>query len=214
MSDSQTPAGWYRDPTGEAGYRWWDGYAWSSSTSPDPAAGRPGPSGMPPSMPPMSSYVTSARPQLPPDRPIYGVLIWLITLLPLLSWPLSLVYQPHFRIITVENGVRTIDPLSIYTPGYFAVSGVSLAIYIVTIVLAFRDQRWLVKQGVVRPFAWGWAFLQPVYIIGRSVIVNGVTPKHALWPVWVLIVIEVVGLAIGLSHSAATFQQIQKLQTP
>lgn len=209
MSDSQTPAGWYRDPSGEVGYRWWDGYAWSSSTSPDPAAGRPGPSGMPPSMPPMASYVTSARPQLPPDRPIYGVLIWLITLLPIISIPLSLVYQPHYRFTTIEPGVRTLDPLSIYTPTYLLILGVELVLYAVTIVLAFRDQRWLMKQGVVRPFGWGWAFLQPVYIIGRSVIVNGVTPKHALWPVWVFIVIEVVGLAIGFSHGAATIQQIQ-----
>lgn len=194
MSDRQIPAGWYRDPSGEAGYRWWDGYAWSSSTSPDPAAGRPGPSGMPPIAPNM----TAQRPQLPPDRPIYGVFIWLITLLPLLSWPLSLTYRPHVTFEKIQPGVRRIDPLSIYTPSYLLLLGVTLLIYAATIVLAFRDQRWLVKQGVVRPFAWGWAFLQPVYTIGRSVIVHSVAPRRGLWPLWVAIALIVIRIAVGV----------------
>ncbi|RKR75215.1 DUF2510 domain-containing protein [Frondihabitans australicus] len=211
MSDSgvpdgqrQTPAGWYQDPSGQAPYRWWDGYAWSSSTSADPAAGRPAPS----NTPPVVVGAVWQRPQLPPDRPVYSVFIWLIVLLPLLSWPLSFTYTPHLSYERV-NGIRTIDPFSIYTPTYFAMLGVSLALYVVTIVLAFRDQKWLQRQGVVRPFAWGWAFLGIVYTIGRSVIVHGVAPKRGLWPIWISIALIVIGLVVGFSHSASEFSQIQ-----
>lgn len=31
---SQAPAGWYPDPSGAPGQRWWDGAAWSTSVSP------------------------------------------------------------------------------------------------------------------------------------------------------------------------------------
>jgi hypothetical protein len=32
---SVAPAGWYPDPTGAPGHRWWDGAAWSAATAPD-----------------------------------------------------------------------------------------------------------------------------------------------------------------------------------
>lgn len=34
MSGSAPPPGWYADPTGEHGERWWDGDAWTTSTRP------------------------------------------------------------------------------------------------------------------------------------------------------------------------------------
>ena len=32
MDQSSPPPGWYPDPSGAAGWRWWDGYAWSQAT--------------------------------------------------------------------------------------------------------------------------------------------------------------------------------------
>jgi hypothetical protein len=43
---SQAPAGWYPDPSGVPGHRWWDGGAWSEHTSPpaaQPVAATPAP---------------------------------------------------------------------------------------------------------------------------------------------------------------------------
>lgn len=40
MADTQIPAGWYRDPAGSDGWRWWDGAAWTDvvrGPEPDPA---------------------------------------------------------------------------------------------------------------------------------------------------------------------------------
>ena len=39
---SEPPAGWYPDPTGAPGHRWWNGSAWSDHHAP-PGAGPPGP---------------------------------------------------------------------------------------------------------------------------------------------------------------------------
>jgi uncharacterized protein YxjI len=46
---SQAPApGWYADPTGQAGHRWWDGQQWTDHvTAGAPAAGAPAPAAAP-----------------------------------------------------------------------------------------------------------------------------------------------------------------------
>jgi hypothetical protein len=36
MTTPLPPAGWYPDPSGPEGKRWWDGQAWSSATMPPP----------------------------------------------------------------------------------------------------------------------------------------------------------------------------------
>jgi hypothetical protein len=41
----QIPAGWYDDPSGAGGYRWWDGGAWTSNVATSPGAPPPGPPG-------------------------------------------------------------------------------------------------------------------------------------------------------------------------
>jgi hypothetical protein len=33
---SSPPAGWYPDPSGATGQRWWDGQAWSATVAPEP----------------------------------------------------------------------------------------------------------------------------------------------------------------------------------
>ena len=34
MTSHAPPAGWYADPSGAPGHRWWDGQAWSAHTAP------------------------------------------------------------------------------------------------------------------------------------------------------------------------------------
>ncbi|ROQ38370.1 uncharacterized protein DUF2510 [Frondihabitans sp. PhB188] len=200
MSDGSRPEvgpGWYPDPEGGPGTRWWDGVVWTAPTA--PAGG-----------PQAVAMANPVRPELAPGAPIYGALIWVIVLLPLVVWPLTLSYRPKFRIIEVgPSGTPTVDPSSIYTPQYIAVLLASLALYGVSVLLAVADYRRLLRVGVVRPFHWAWSFLSsPVYVIGRSVIVRRVAPGRGLWPVWVLILIEVVGLVLSSISAVGYFQQL------
>ncbi|GAA4267884.1 DUF2510 domain-containing protein [Frondihabitans peucedani] len=193
------PPGWYDDPSGAPGSRWWDGTAWTGLTAPPVAAG--------------------AQPEAPwaQDRPLLGegtsvstVFIWAIVLLPVLALPLSFLYTPSVHVETVRpGGIRTLDPASIYTPAYFVSVGSSLALYGLTVVLAFFDRRELLRRGMVRPFHWAWAFLYtPVYVIGRSVIVHRVAPRRGLWPMWIYIGVVVIVLVLGIVRSTALFHSL------
>ncbi|MBF4574600.1 DUF2510 domain-containing protein [Frondihabitans sp. VKM Ac-2883] len=196
-------AGWYPDPSGGAGTRWWDGVRWTDLVAPPGGSHAVG-------------TVTPDRPRLDPKTPIYGPLIWLIVLLPVVVWPLSLSYRPTIRVIEVgPSGVPSVDPASIYTPQYIAVLAAGFVLYGISVVLAWGDYRRLTRVGVVRPFHWAWSFLSsPVYVIGRSVIVHRVAPGRGLWPVWVFIIVEVAGLALGAINAASYAQQLSDVFRP
>lgn len=181
MSGSTTPPGWYPDPSDSRFVRWWDGRAWT----PNQARAQ------------FRAPIQQPRPELSPDTPVYNPFIWAITLLPLLSVLLLLTWQPEFRMITTRQGVTTMDPFSMYTPGYFVLMGAGFLSYGLSVFFAFLDRQRLLKSGVVRPFHWAWAFLSSlVYVIGRSVIVNKVAPKRGLWPVWASIAVIVISLVV------------------
>lgn len=206
MSGGSRPgpgAGWYPDPSGGAGTRWWDGVRWTELVAP-------------PGGPHAVASYAYERPRLDAGTPIYGPLIWLIVLLPVVVWPLSLSYRPSFRVIEVgPSSVPSIDPASIYTPQYIAVLAAGFVLYVISVVLAWSDYRRLTRVGVVRPFHWAWGFLSsPVYVIGRSVIVRRVAPGRGLWPVWVFIVIEVVGLVLSAVTAVSYAQQLTNLIRP
>lgn len=189
-----TPApGWYADPTGQAGVRWWDGTQWTSYTAPHPAGG--------------GGPVAAARPAIPATTPVYNPFIWLYTFLPLLSLVSLFLYRPSFRMTTI-GGRPTIDPLSTFTPGYFAMLGIGLVLYALNIVFAALDHRTLVRSGVVRPFHWAFAFLGIVYTIGRAVIVHQVARPRGLAPIWITIGIIVVQFVVGIIWSVVLSSQL------
>lgn len=187
---STTPPGWYPDPSGQHGTRWWDGVQWTQQVGP-PTSQMP-------------------RPRIPNHVPTDTVWVWIMALLPIVSLPVSLLYQPEFRYEVLPGGVRTVDPRSIYTAGYLAVQGFTVVVYAATVVLAYFDHRELQRRGVVRPFPWGWAFLlSPIlYLIGRYVVVRKVAPGRPMWPLWVNIALVVIGFLIGIARSVAIVQQI------
>ena len=187
---SQTPAaapippGWYDDGTGSGTQRWWSGVEWTEHVA--------------------SPYATVVpRPQLPADRPVYSVWIWLIVLLPLLVYVSFFFWRPDFsflsNISTSDGSVPYVSPFSLLGPGYFLIIGLSWIVYALTAVFAWRDSVWLRAQGVVRPFAWPWIFLNSwVYIIGRAIIVRRVAAPRGLAPIWVTIAVFVVGMIITI----------------
>jgi heme exporter protein D len=186
--------GWYADPTGQAGVRWWDGAQWTAYTAPTPAVGAGG-------------IAPPPRPQLPATTPVYTPFVWLIVLLPLLSLVASVVARPHYRYEYV-GGIHTIDPASVYTPTYVLTLLLGFVLYGLMVVFAYLDHRALRRVGVVRPFHWAWTFLwSGVYIIGRGVIVRQVARPRGLAPVWVLIGVTVVTIVVAIVISVATASQ-------
>ena len=187
---SATPPGWYPDPSGSRGTRWWDGVQWTQYLAP--------------------STSQTPRPPIPDTTRTDTVFVWLMALLPLVTAPLLLAYQPHFRYEFIgPSHIRTVDPTSIYTAGYLAVQGVGLLLYAANVLLAFFDHRALTRRGVVRPFPWPWAFLSSiVYVIGRYVVVRKVAPGRAMWPLWVSLAVVVIGAVIGITRSVALVHQM------
>ncbi len=185
-SPAQIPPGWYDDGTGTGHMRWWSGVEWTEHVAAPMAA---------------TTYAAApVRPVLPAGTPIYSVWIWLIVLLPLVSLGRLLFWQPSLDYLGSSDAVS--DPArfqadyysSVFTPAYFVTLLISLLVYGLMVVFAWRDVAWLRKQGVVRPFHWAWAFLSSlVYVIGRTVIVRRVAPGRGLGPIWVLIAVTVVG---------------------
>ena len=93
---SVAPPGWYPDPSGAPGLRWWDGRMWA--TGYDPAMMR-------------------RRPELPPSVPVGNPFIWAVTLLPLLSLASLMLWNPTltYSVLPGEN-VKVPDPYSLMNP--------------------------------------------------------------------------------------------------
>ncbi|GAA1774019.1 hypothetical protein GCM10009712_22420 [Pseudarthrobacter sulfonivorans] len=204
------PAGWYTDPAGTGRLRWWDGSAWTDQFStpsqqgpygwpgaPSPYAGAsPYAGGGQPAGPYANVPVAFQRPLLSRDAPVYNPLIWVITLLPLLSTVLVLLWNPEFRFIVVGRQ-QTLDPWSLFTPTYFLLLFSGFLTYTASVLLAYFDSQRLRRDGVVRPFHWAWSFLSSaVYVIGRSVIMAKVARGRGLVPIWVLIGVVVLNIVV------------------
>lgn len=207
------PPGWYHDPAGTGRLRWWDGALWTDQFSaPHAAAYPPGPYGAGPHGP--GPYAAAAyipeRPRISSETPVYNPMIWIITLLPLLSVVLLALWNPEFRLINIgSRNTPTVDPASVFTPAYFLLVFSGFATYAVSVLLAYFDSERLKRDGVVRPFHWAWSFLSgTVYVVGRSVIVRKVAPERGLVPVWVLIGVVVLSVAVWTIKMSAMMAQM------
>jgi len=194
------PPGWYPDPAGTGRFRWWDGTTWTDQFSTPQVPGPYGTSaaGAYGGVPYGAVPYAPQRPLLRTGTPVYNPLIWIITLLPLLSMLLLLFWNPDFRIIYLgSEQTPTVDPGSIFTPVYFLLVVSGFLTYAATVLLAYFDSERLKRDGVVQPFHWAWSFLSGVvYVIGRSVIVAKVAPGRGLAPIWVLIGVFFLSLVV------------------
>ncbi|MDO9395756.1 MAG: DUF2510 domain-containing protein [Herbiconiux sp.] len=213
-----TPAGWYADPAGSPQQRWWDGVQWTDHLQ-APATAAPAPAPAPAT--PVAGYgqpaypayapayaggpaAPAAFPPVAPGTPAYGPLIWVITLLPLVSFLLLPLALADF-----ENSIRSAvadpygSPYGGFSGGGLALQALSTvlswALYGGGVVLAYFDRKWLLRQGYVQPFHWAFAFLGVVYTIGRSVVVRRRSGR-GIAPMWVSIAIMALSfvVAIGL----------------
>ena len=191
--------GWYPDPYGGAGLRWWDGVQWTQHVAgPVPAAAAYAPAAYAPAAGP------AARRPLPEGPPVYTPWIWLVTLLPLVNAVILFTYRPfdgYTRMFADPQHPVIPDPVSLLGGPLFlvgtAVSWIALAL---TVVFAWLDYRELTRRGVERPFHWAWSFLASiVYAIGRSVVVRKVAGGRGAAPIAASIVVLALTIVASLA---------------
>lgn len=209
------PPGWYNDPAGSPQQRWWNGAAWTEHVSQPSPYSAHGYAGFPAAYPAAAGYLPE-RPKISDQTPAYNPLIWIITLLPLITVALMLAWNPDFSTLYVDprgNYDPAMDPGAVFTPAYLLMVGLSFPLYGATVVLAYFDSERLKRDGVVRPFHWAWSFLgTAVYVVGRSVIVRKVAPGRGLVPVWVLIGVVVLSIVVStVKVTAMTASMIDTL---
>lgn len=183
--DPQTP-GWYDHPGFSAGPRWWDGARWHDH--------RP----------------SVQQPPLPSGTSTNTWPIWALVVLPIAGLATTVLIDPvglmrdslQRSLRQIQNPTLIPDPTETFaqtfTPGVLGAYALSFVLIAVNVLLAVQDERILRARGVVQPMPWGWAFLQPVYVIGRSVVVRR-RVRGSLSPLLLWIAITVIGTAISLT---------------
>lgn len=198
--------GWYPDPSGSGGQRWWDGGAWSEYVQ-QHAQGQyaQAPAYMQTAQAPAyvpTAYdqqypVPGAIPGVPAGTPVYTWFIWVVVLLPLLSLIVFASFDLSGYLASAAYSPRV--PLRMVTsPGYLAFAAVGWISYFGTAALAFGDYRALMRLGYQRPFPWAWAFLGAiVYVIGRTVVVKRRSGR-GLAPIWVMIAVYIASFVVAV----------------
>lgn len=182
------PAGWYPDPSGAGGARWWDGARWAAPSVVNPV-GAPG--GSVAAIPPAKVDVSTST-----------VWIWLAiaaSVVPFFT-PLLLDWRGFIDGIAASaaTGVESSFLVSWQLSSLW-ISFVSWAAVAAFIVFSWLDERELRRRGIERPFPWAWAFFgllsfgMAVYMIGRAVVLRSRTVSGSWAPLWVWIATTVVG---------------------
>jgi len=110
--------------------------------------------------------------------------IWVLALLPLLDLLFAAI--PGLHGLTTRSGGRGASGLTV---------SVNLLLLVPEVLLAAADRRILLHRGVVRPLHWGWSLLDPVYVIGRAVVVRR-RVRGSLLPLWLWVAASVLSTAL------------------
>lgn len=185
MSDSPAtpapvPAGWYPDPAGGPGRRWWNGTAWTEQIEQ-----------------PYSATYTAPVLSAPAGTAPYTPWIWILALLPLTSL-LSFLLLDVEAIVAQSLATDPSDPFAIPAPtsGELATNVLGIVAWALGILLAFLDWRELKKRRVDKPFHFAWSILLSlVYVIGRSIVVKR-RIGTGLAPMWTAIALTALNLVV------------------
>lgn len=172
------PAGWYPDPSGAPGTRWWDGGQCTAHAS--PVAGY--------------AAVPSAPAKI--DVPTSTVWVWLAIAASVLPFfTIFLMDWPGFIDAIAATAATGADSSYLVTwqLNSLLISFVSWGAIALFILFSWFDWRELGRRGIVRPFHWAWAFFGllsfgvAVYMIGRAVVLGARTVRGSWAPLWVWI---------------------------
>jgi len=196
----QIAPGWYPDPAGSGGQRWWDGIGWTEHVAPAaaPVAAAPvAPAGAAPAAgpAPYQPYGTPAH-RVPEGTPTGTVWVWLVVFLPLL--PLVMLFFWDVRgylEASIANPYAASTGL-FFDPGYLTLMILGWVVYGLSVWFAYLDSAALARLGYARRFHWAWTFLSAlVYVIGRSVFVRRESGR-GLAPLWAVIAVNVTSFVV------------------
>lgn len=178
------PPGWYPDPAGGEGKRWWDGAGWTTHLQEPPAA---------PPLPTFGNYVPaelrSVRPLPTADAGIaYTRAAWWIAFSPIWS------IVPQAIIVESVNSVSA-TPISDFIPGLAALN---MIVWAFLVWLAFIDRTKLHSLGNNSAASPWWVLLTPLaYLIVRAQHVRlYATGAWAMVIWWSIAVFVTPGLAV------------------
>ncbi|WP_164990431.1 DUF2510 domain-containing protein [Agromyces albus] len=201
MSDLHTaPAGWYPEPNGTDGQRWWDGTRWTeyaTPLSPPPQAQYASYGRVPQAQAQYAPYGSATAARVAEGTPVDTVWIWLIVVLPIL--PYIPLFFWDFESYLLQS--MTTDPMAqarmYLDPMYLATTALGWLTYGVLVWFAYLDMVALRRLGYAKQFHWAWTFLMPlIYVIGRSVVVKR-QAGYGTAPIWVAITLYAAGF-VGL----------------
>ncbi|WP_378144953.1 DUF2510 domain-containing protein [Cnuibacter sp. UC19_7] len=195
------PPGWHPDPAGSGMQRWWDGTQWTGSTQWPSAPAFQGGGSLDPNA------------KVAPGTPVYTPWIWLIVLLPLVSYALlpwvfgETIAQMKNVMTSTDYGTTSSFSMSM-GPANLVTQLIGWVIWGVTVLFAWLDYRTLRMRGFVRPFHWAFAFIPaPVYPIGRSIVARRRSGR-GMAPLWVTVGMFALGLIVSIVLTVAMFNSI------
>lgn len=213
----QIAPGWYPDPAGSGGQRWWDGIGWTEHVAPAAAPAAPvAPAAAVPSAAPIASagpapyqpYGTPVH-RVPDGTPTGTVWIWLVVLLPLV--PLVALFFWDVRgyleasMANPYGGTTAI----FLDPGYLALMVLGWVTYGLSVWFSYLDYAALGKLGYARRFHWAWTFLSAlVYVIGRSVFVRREAGGRGMAPLWVVIAVNATSFVVVMIWTVWLIAQV------
>jgi hypothetical protein len=178
------PAGWYPEPSGAEGQRWWDGTRWTEYATPLAAPPQPAAAQYAP-------YDGMAAPRVAEGTPVDTAWIWLVIAVPILALiPLFFYDLEGYALQSMTD--PTAEQRMYRDPMYLASVLLGWISYGAIVLFAYLDVVALRKLGYARQFHWAWAFLWSlVYVIGRSVVVKRQAGRGSA-PMWVAIGLNVI----------------------
>jgi len=178
------PAGWYPEPSGAEGQRWWDGTRWTEYATPLAAPPQPAAAQYAP-------YDGMAAPRVAEGTPVDTAWIWLVIAVPILALiPLFFYDLEGYALQSMTD--PTAEQRMYRDPMYLASVLLGWISYGAIVFFAYLDVVALRKLGYARQFHWAWAFLWSlVYVIGRSVVVKRQAGRGSA-PMWVAIGLNVI----------------------
>lgn len=158
---------------------------------------------------PAAQQAPAVFPPVTPGTSALTWSVWLVVGLPLLPaiGYMFLDFSSYMRAVFAlsASGSSPSGPdlshfssaLSGFVVGVLLMDLLALVIYGLTVMFAYFDWRELQRRGFARPFHWAWAFLAPmVYVIGRTVVAHRRGARDAMWPIWGLVAVTVIGIVL------------------